>query len=157
MRAKLGAEETLFASIERAQEAFGFTEDVSDEAIRHSAELPVDAIVGANRAGSPGMTIRSGTRDNNKVLFLLCRSMGEYLINGMQPQQIISGSRSARQKRNRAFAAEFLAPAALLRRRIRGYSVSLEEVEELGVEFGVSGMVIAHQLENHRIAIVNAL
>ena len=52
-----------------------------------------------------------------------------------------------------ALEAEFLAPAVLLRSSVSTPSVSLEEIEQLGVDFGVSVMVIAHQLENHRIAV----
>ena len=56
---------------------------------------------------------------------------------------------------NRAFAAEFLAPQAMLGSRLSSDVVDEEEIEDLASEFGVSGFVIRHQIENHELARVS--
>lgn len=56
---------------------------------------------------------------------------------------------------NRAFAAEFLAPHTMLKSDLTGTLIGEEEVDELAVEYGVSSLVIRHQIENHRLARVS--
>ena len=56
------------------------------------------------------------------------------------------------QQRNRAFAAEFLAPAEFIKERIGGHRVGEEDMEELAQEFQVSDLVIRHQIQNHNLA-----
>ena len=53
---------------------------------------------------------------------------------------------------NRAFAAEFLAPSSALRSRLARPVVDGDDMDELAAEFGVSSLVIEHQVRNHRIA-----
>ena len=60
------------------------------------------------------------------------------------------------QQRNRAFAAEFLAPAESIRDRIGGDRVAEEDVEELAQEFQVSELVIRHQIQNDKLAWLGA-
>ena len=67
------------------------------------------------------------------------------------PPRLLTRADSWPQRASRAFAAELLAPAAELRGRVGG-QVTYEGVGELAREFGVSEMVVAHQLENHGIA-----
>lgn len=55
------------------------------------------------------------------------------------------------QKASRSFAAEFLAPAQGIRRRIET-RVSDEEIEELAQFYKVSPLVIFHQIDNHNLA-----
>jgi Zn-dependent peptidase ImmA (M78 family) len=64
----------------------------------------------------------------------------------------VTDATTARQKRNRAFAAELLAPSSGLRDRVQTAEVGPDQVEELADEFGVSTEVVSLQLENHRIA-----
>ena len=61
-------------------------------------------------------------------------------------------ARTDRQKRNRAFAAEFLAPADWLRERIDGTQISPDEMDDWAQELEVSTVVVGHQIENHRLA-----
>lgn len=58
------------------------------------------------------------------------------------------------QREGRAFAAELLAPAAALRKRVSHGMVGEEKLLSLASDFRVSPMVIKHQLENHGIALV---
>jgi hypothetical protein len=58
---------------------------------------------------------------------------------------------TARQKLQRAFAAEFLAPAEGIREFIQG-DTSDEALEEAAAHFGVSSLAIRHQVINHGLA-----
>ena len=83
--------------------------------------------------------------------FRFCRALGEAMASP-DSDALITRSRSERQQRNRAFAAEFLAPASEIKRLVRFPSVDGDDLNELAQEFGVSHRVIKHQIENHRIA-----
>jgi len=123
-----------------------------DKAIRQApTPAPLfDALVGLNDKGSPGFVVTS-RRDESRR-FHLCRAFFEYLTDPTLEAALLTEARSDRQARNRAFAAEFLAPADGLQARAAGRTVTGDEVDELAIEFGVSPWVIAHQLENHQIA-----
>ena len=57
------------------------------------------------------------------------------------------------QRASRAFAAEFLAPAAGLARHLgRRASASPRQIDDLARLYRVSPLAIGHQIENHRIA-----
>ena len=83
--------------------------------------------------------------------FLLARALGDYLARDGARAAILSSLATDRQSRSRAFAAEFLAPASGLRKRIRNEVLEPEDVDELGMEFGVSSQVIEHQVKNHEL------
>ncbi len=68
------------------------------------------------------------------------------------PSALVTVARTDRQKCNRAFAAEFLAPAQWIRERIDGSQVSPDEMDDWAQELGVSTVVVGHQIENHRLA-----
>ena len=149
----LSMEQQRFGSFESLQHVFGLEDAHRDEIMRFVPDLPVDGVVGVNTAGGLGVDMKARDGKDASNNFLFCRCVAEFLLDGSDAQHIVSRSKNARQKLNRAFAAEFLAPAELLRASVSTPSVSLEEIEQLGVDFGVSVMVIAHQLENHRIAV----
>ena len=65
---------------------------------------------------------------------------------------LITRAGSERQQRNRAFAAEFLAPSFGLRERLSKPFVDSDDIAELASEFEVSSTVIEHQIRNHAIA-----
>jgi hypothetical protein len=109
-----------------------------------------DALVAENSQNSPGFII--GKQRESSRSFALCRSIFEYLTSALPAPLLITSTQSVRQKRSRAFAAEFLAPASLLRKRLPVGTLDTEDVDELAAEFHVSPYIIAHQLENHRIA-----
>ncbi len=69
-----------------------------------------------------------------------------------QGDALVTKANTERQRCNRAFAAEFLAPAASLRARVDHPLVDDEQVDELAEEFGVYTQVIRHQIKNHKIA-----
>jgi hypothetical protein len=63
---------------------------------------------------------------------------------------LVTGARTDRQKMERAFAAELLAPAEGVAARLQGDVdvVLQEDVEQVAQHFRVSPMVVQHQLEN---------
>jgi len=109
-----------------------------------------DALVDVNEKGSPGFLIEKRREEGKNFTF--CRGLFEYLTSQPGVPALISATHSERQKRNRAFAAEFLAPAALLKEQLRGATLDEEEADDVAEVFGVSPHVIRHQIENHHLA-----
>ena len=83
--------------------------------------------------------------------FHFCRALAEALASPYS-DSLITRAHSERQQRNRAFAAEFLAPSSVLKQRVSRPVVDDHNIDELAEEFGVSSRVIEHQIANHRIA-----
>jgi hypothetical protein len=109
----------------------------------------LDAMVAPTQGGGPYFAIHS--RNETTRLFALCRALLEFLL--FPPElSLVTHTRSERQRRNRAFAAEFLAPAKEVGSLIENDTVTEEHIHELAAEFGVSAMVIWHQIENHGLA-----
>ena len=109
----------------------------------------VNGVVSADEDGLPAFALRHGPESSRRFHF--CRGLAEVLTSPGSAA-LLTQARSDRQQRNRAFAAEFLAPAAALQARVPRPALDEEDVDELAAEFGVSSWLIAHQLENHQIA-----
>lgn len=112
---------------------------------------PASRIHGVVAADSPACA--NAARGNAKR-FLLARAVGDYVGRSAPGPAILSGLATERQAQTRAFAADFLAPEAALRKRLRRSHVYPDEVDDLALEFGVSSYVIRHQIENHGLATV---
>ncbi len=110
----------------------------------------MDALVEADDSGTGGFISVASRAESRRFSF--CRALCEYLTDVDTPSALITVARNGRQKRNRAFAAELLAPAEWLRHRYAHKIVEYDEIQESADELGVSGEVIHRQLENHRIA-----
>ena len=108
----------------------------------------VDGVVTGGEDNSVSFGLRRTHADGQRFLF--CRALGEAISSG--GDALITRSHTDRQQCNRAFAAEFLAPAGSLEERISHQVVDGEEVDNLAKEFHVSTQVIIHQIENHGIA-----
>ena len=114
-----------------------------------------DGLVESADSGGPAfLTTKSRPQ---QVRFAFCRALFEYLTAPDTPSAITTAARSDRQQRNRAFAAEFLAPADWLRERIVGTWTSADEMDEWAAELGVSAQVVQHQIQNHRLALIEGL
>ena len=109
----------------------------------------VDAVVTRNEAELPAFAFRRRSDESRRFHF--CRAIAEVLLSPSS-DTVLTRAHSERQQRNRAFAAEFLAPSVGLRIRISGTVADSDDIDELATEFGVSSLVIEHQLRNHRIA-----
>ena len=118
----------------------------------HLAKLDrIDGVVALPADGkAPGFAIRQGVRDAS-WRFAFCRAIAEALTSDF-PKSLITRANTARQQRNRAFAAEFLAPSVALKQRVRYDTLQDEDIEDLASEFRVSTYVIRHQVINHGIA-----
>jgi Zn-dependent peptidase ImmA (M78 family) len=130
--------------------ALGLPESALDSAI---APIPTsdglfDALVATDQLHGPTFVIENRSEEAKK--FALCRGLFEYLNSTNGDAHLITKARSECQKRNRAFAAEFLVPAFILRERVRD-SITAEEVDELAEEFRVSTSVVWYQLKNHNL------
>ena len=92
-------------------------------------------------------------RSEPATRFLTARALGDYLDRSTPGPGMLGTLATDRQAFSRAFAAEFLAPAEGLRKRLRGASVvEAEGVDDLAAEFGVSSIVIRRQIDNHDLA-----
>lgn len=113
----------------------------------------IDAISSPTVTEAPIFGLRPRLREVQDR-FSLCRALGDYLALGAAAS-LVTRSKNEHQQRNRAFAAEFLAPAESLR-AIVGDTLGDEDVEEIARDFHVSDFVIRHQIQNHRLASLNA-
>ena len=109
----------------------------------------VDGVITWNDDDNPAFAFRR--RSSHGRRFSFCRALAEVLVHPGS-DTLLTRAHSERQQRNRAFAAEFLAPSAGLRKMITRSVLDDEDVDELAVEYGVSSRVIEHQIVNHRIA-----
>lgn len=110
------------------------------------------AYVGPNASGAPGFVLAAATPQRRR--FLLARALGFYLWPTSRKEGLITMAATTEQKRNRAFAAELLAPADALRAAIQGPVVGSAELDELAHCYGVTSELIRRQLANHEIATV---
>jgi hypothetical protein len=109
-----------------------------------------DAVADVNSFGSPGFTVAH--HHPHAQRFAVCRALFEYLSSPSRGSALVTAARSDQQKRNRAFAAEFLVPTSAVLSRIVGDAVTETEIEEVADEFGVSPYVVRNQIVNKRLA-----
>ena len=95
-------------------------------------------------------------RNDSGTRFLQARALGDFLGRTTTGPGLLSSLATDRQAQSRAFAAEFLAPAASLRDRITASRVDSEQVDDLGREFRVSSELIRRQIQNHDLARIAA-
>jgi Zn-dependent peptidase ImmA (M78 family) len=83
----------------------------------------------------------------------LSRALWHYIWDD-SPLFMVTAARTHRQRVERAFAAELLAPAEGIAQLLQSppEAASQEELEQIAHRYGVSSMVIEHQLRNHLIA-----
>ncbi len=116
--------------------------------IRKTPKDFFDSLVALNQTKSPVFVVSDKRSEARRFAF--CRALFEYLTS--EGPALTNASYSCRQKRNRAFAAEFLAPAAAIKEQISTDFAEEETIAALAGCFGVSEFVIQHQIRNHQIA-----
>ncbi|MGR3462002.1 MAG: ImmA/IrrE family metallo-endopeptidase [Roseovarius sp.] len=99
--------------------------------------------------GANSRIVLRGKRSENRR-FDLARLIGDHLIWGSQPMRPSTDTRTYRQKAQRAFAAEFLAPIEAVKARAEG-DYSDDAKEEVARHFKVSSMVIDRLLKNNHV------
>ena len=112
-------------------------------------------IAGADAEGNAKFAFPPVSEPSRKFLF--CRGLAEYLTTSGAGTLLITEASSQRQRINRAFAAEFLAPAEDLGSRIQGRTVTETWIEALAEEFFVSPYLIEHQITNHKLAPISRI
>lgn len=152
LRQRLDLDGAPLASTAALGDALGEAPDAIEAVIqprRFGAAALLDGVVTSDANGRPAFAIRRGRDEARRFQF--CRGLAEVLVSPGS-DALLTQARTERQQRNRAFAAEFLAPSSGLRARVSGPAVDEDEVDALAAEFGVSPWLIAHQLRNHEIA-----
>lgn len=115
LRQRLNLNGEKLSSLSSLEAALGVPTRKLESAIVKRTSLPVtfNALVTTNAHGSPVFAVPD--RQEVMTRFAFCRALFEYLTTPTAEPLLVTRSFSERQKRNRAFAAEFLAPADLLR------------------------------------------
>ncbi len=141
------------SSLEEVRSLFEIDPLIWERAVvdRFDRSSPIDAAVASTKTQSPYFAIQKRESETGNV-FKLCRALFEYLSDPEPSAAIITRSRSERQKRNRAFAAEFIAPEDRLRDMIGTAWIAEEDIQEIAQNLGASEFVIRHQIINHGIA-----
>ena len=118
------------------------------------ADSPLEASLTRSTAGAPVAVVGDAGQDRNR--FRLARSafLHHFTGNGQMRRRLVTEAHTWEQRASRAFAAEFLAPAAGLAKHLGGRA-SPSKIEELAHRYGVSSPAIGHQIENHRLAWIN--
>jgi hypothetical protein len=118
--------------------------------IRIGEEHQLDAVAKLSNEAGPQIAT-SKERESSKT-YLLARSICDYLCANSEESALLTRVSSDRQKRNRAFAAELLAPAEGIRQLLSGPRTTRDEIAEIAGHFNVSEWLIEHQVQNHRLA-----
>lgn len=117
-------------------------------------ETHLDGMVGLDDASSAPLLVIADSRGEVAERFRLARAAffpvtGRLGTNG----RLLTRSATRPQRTARAFAAELLAPAQALARRVSG-RLNDQDVENLATELLVSPQLIRHQVENHGLGFV---
>ncbi|WP_420445839.1 ImmA/IrrE family metallo-endopeptidase [Candidatus Poriferisodalis sp.] len=151
-RRRLGLNGDLIATTARLAEAicqdFATFERATRPVRSLDALTSIDGVVRSRDSQTVSFGLRAAGKTSQRFLF--CRALAEALTTSNDA--LLTRANTERQQRNRAFAAEFLAPSASLAERVTGKFVDQDLVADLADEFGVSSYVIGHQIENHGIA-----
>ena len=118
--------------------------------IRIGEEHQLDAVVKLPSDVGPQVAT-SKERESSKS-YLLARSLCEFVCSDAEESALLTRISSDKQKRNRAFAAELLAPADGLRNLLSGSRIAHDELAEAAAHYHVSEWLVEHQVRNHRIA-----
>ena len=153
LRRNLDLDGTPLPSMARIAEAIGeataLLTNVTAPVDLRGAAL-VDGVITRDDDRNPAFAFREFSVEGNRR-FHFCRALAEALVSP-GTDTLLSRAYSERQQRNRAFAAEFLAPSSGLRQRVSRPVVDGDDIDELAAVFGVSSWVIAHQIRNHGVA-----
>ncbi len=123
--------------------------ELATRPVSFGSAILMEGVITRNRDENIGFAL-SGERDESRR-FLFCRALAD-ILTSPDTDTVLTRARSWRQQLGRAFAAEFLAPAPAIRKRISTDVILEDDIGPLAREFGVSPFVIRHQIDNHEIA-----
>lgn len=107
--------------------------------------------LGAVAEGTLPVLATDGRLTENARRFILARGLWHVVAPG-ESLFLVTSAHTDRLKTERAFAAELLAPAEGIRERIREGLSTLEGLDTIADEYGVSTMVIEHQVQNQLLS-----
>jgi hypothetical protein len=153
MRKELGLNGQAIGELDELGGYLGYKPGDFNKAIisETNSNLPVAALVSTNSEGAPAFYLNE-RKIPALTKFTFCRSLFDYISTDAVQTSLVTGAKNEHQKRNRAFAAEFLAPHHSIQKEIPGDFVTSDEIDELAHKFNVSAFVIKHQIENHHLA-----
>ncbi|MEY9838401.1 ImmA/IrrE family metallo-endopeptidase [Streptacidiphilus sp. EB103A] len=117
-----------------------------------SPELQVQAL-GIGRDQAVSLVLGSHHANSRSSKFLLGRALWHSAATS-DTAFLVTNAYTEKQKIERAFAAELLAPAAGIAQLLEhdAWSTSLEEVERIADHFDVSAILVQHQIDNQLVA-----
>jgi hypothetical protein len=126
-------------------------DDLEPDIIPSSPQVKgIEGISGITQDRRLGCFTASKVPHNQR--FTWARGLLDWVYGNPDGPVVLTKATTQPQQRNRAFAAELLAPAALIQKKLVGTEVDSIQLEELGSEFNVSDWVIRYQIKNHRLA-----
>jgi IrrE N-terminal-like domain len=116
---------------------------------RASGDRRLQAMGGTGRNHRSPTVVMGDSVNQNARRFTLSRALWHFLVD--DPVFLVTASYTDRQRVERAFAAELLAPAEGIQQRLSSGTLMEEELDEIAEHFGVSVKVIEHQIRNQRL------
>jgi len=111
----------------------------------------IAALTLASEPGTPRLAVTPRTESGRR--FAIGRGLFDFIVTGAPVPRLATRALDERQRAGRAFAAELLAPAEAIARKLPADRLlEAEDLEELAAAFRVSTEVIRHQVENHGLA-----
>ena len=124
-------------------------------------ESPLEAALAQSSKGAPVAIVGDAGPDANRFRIARSAFLHHFAPSGSAPsgsapsgrthRRLVTEAHTWEQRASRAFAAEFLAPAAGLARGL-GRKAAPRQTDELAQRYGVSSEAIRRQIENHRLA-----
>ena len=114
-------------------------------------ESALEAVLARSDEGAPVAIIGDAGQAGNRFRLARTVFLRHFTHNGRAHWRLATEAHTWEQRASRAFAAEFLAPAAGLSKHLGGRA-SPSQIDELADHYGVSSRAIGHQIENHRLA-----
>lgn len=129
--------------------------NVNENVFESYAATPFTLGVRGNAENQLKLVLREQMQSQGRR-FEVARLLGDFLLSNAESRWLpVTSAMTARQKFQRAFAAEFLCPSDALKERFEWKNLDQEETEsrisETAVDFDVSTLVIRHHLENRNI------
>ena len=115
------------------------------------SESPLEAALTRSGGGAPVAVVGNAGPDGNRFRLARAIFLRHFGRDRRAGRRLVTAAHTREQRASRAFAAEFLAPAAGLWQHLGGRA-SPGEIEELARHYGVSPLAVSHQVQNHRLA-----
>jgi IrrE N-terminal-like domain len=130
------------------------TEKILNSVVRPAPTRTLQAIGGTSGWGRNALVVLAQHLHPTTKRFTLARALWHLLWRDA-PNFLVTSAHTDRQKVERAFAAELLAPASGVAAKIDGDvfgGVEEEALEEIAITYGVSTIVVQHQVDNQLLS-----